>query len=150
MTMKPFIYTTYIITSPEKLWTALTNGEFTNQYFFGRVVQSDWQEGSKVEYVTSEGDLDVSGEVLIAEPFKKLSVSWIHVNDHRKVPAIVTFRLKKMNEAVKLTLVHENLQENDLVEEENSFAGLNNGWPAILSNLKSLLETGKVMSVMNM
>lgn len=62
-----------------------------------------------------------------------------------KLPSIVTFKLISLNETVKLVLRHENLQPGDLVDNDNTFEGLNNGWPAILSNLKSLLETGKTL-----
>ncbi|KGP73433.1 SRPBCC family protein [Pontibacillus yanchengensis] len=145
-----FVYTTYILTTPEKLWEALTSGEHTSKYFFGREIQSNWKEGSNVQFITKEGELDVEGKVLQVENNELLSYTWHHVDDkQREVPLVVTFKLRQMNEVVKLTLVHENLDYDDFSNEENTFGGLNNGWPAILSNLKTLLETGKTLSPMD-
>ncbi|MGG0655776.1 SRPBCC family protein [Rummeliibacillus pycnus] len=146
MTNTSFVYVTYIATTPEKLWEALTNSEFTEKYFFGSKIDSDWQTGSKVAYSRNEQITDY-GEILKSEPYHLLSFTWNHVNDqaYREKPSWVTFELKPMESTVKLTLKHDNLLPGDIVDKEDTFEGFNNGWPAILSNLKSLLETGETL-----
>lgn len=146
MTKPKFVYVTYIATTPERLWEALTSSEFTEKYFFGTKIESDWQEGSKVEY-SREGQVTDHGIILKCEPYHVLSFTWNSIYDQadREEPSIVTFELKSLESSVKLTLKHENLVPTDIVEADNTFEGLNNGWPAILSNLKSLLETGKTL-----
>ncbi len=147
MNKPTFVYVTYIATTPKKLWEALTSGDFTQKYFFGRKVQSDWEEGSTVIYLRENDELDVQGKVLQCEPFRLLSFTWDVPGDEtpRERVTRVTFELKPMDSTVKLTLKHEDLMPTDFYEDENTFVGLNNGWPAILSNLKSLLETGHTL-----
>nr|WP_263323577.1 SRPBCC family protein [Neobacillus sp. Marseille-Q6967] len=147
MSTNSFVYDIYIATTPEQLWNALTSSEYTEKYFFGSKIQSDWQEGSTVTYSRNGQDTDF-GKILICKPHRLLSFSWNMVGDStpREQPSRVTFRLQPMGDStVKLTLKHDNLAVTDLVYEENTFQGLNNGWPAILSNLKSLLETGRTL-----
>jgi uncharacterized protein YndB with AHSA1/START domain len=147
MSKPSFVYVIYIATTPEKLWEALTSGEFTQKYFFGRRVESDWHEGSPVKYYRPNGELDVFGQVLRSEPPHLLSFTWQVPGDEtpRERVTKVTFELKPMDSCVKLTLKHEDLLPQDIREDDDTFVGLNNGWPAILSNLKSLLETGYTM-----
>lgn len=141
-----FVYVTYIVTTPETLWEALTRGELTEKYFFGSIVQSDWIEGSKVTY-SRNGEVTDYGEVIKCEPMSLLSYTWTHVGDKtpRQHATRVTFKLQSMGSTVKLMLMHEGLLETDFVEDDHTFEGFNNGWPAILSNLKSLLETGHTL-----
>lgn len=142
-----FVYDIYIATTVEKLWDALTSSDHTEKYFFGSKIQSDWQEGSSIIYSRDGKDTDY-GKILICEPQRLLSYTWNMVGDKtpRQSPSRVTFKLHPMDgSTVKLTLKHEDLVESDLVDQENTFQGLNNGWPAILSNLKSLLETGRTL-----
>jgi uncharacterized protein YndB with AHSA1/START domain len=146
MTDTEFVYVTYIATTPEKLWEALTSSDFTEKYFFGSKIQSNWQEGSKITYSRNEQVTD-HGIILKCEPYRLLSFTWNMVENEatRAQPSRVTFELIPMDPTVKLTLKHENLLPTDLLDEEGTFEGLNNGWPAILSNLKSLLETGNTL-----
>ena len=146
MTENSFTYVTYIATTPEKLWEALTCSKYTEQYFFGSTIQSDWHEGSQITY-SRNGKVTDYGKILNVERNRVLSFTWTYVGDgvEGKQPSRVTFELTPMKETVKLTLRHENLQPGDLVDRDDTFEGLNNGWPAILSNLKSLLETGKTL-----
>lgn len=148
--MKPstYEYITYISSTAENVWDALTNTKHTEQYFFGTAIQSDWQVGSRVEY--SRGEVTDYGEILSYEPHQEMSYTWESVSDEtiRQGPTVVTFRLQEISEnVVKLTLIHDNLMDADYVDEPNTFRGLNNGWPFILSNLKSYLETGEIMKV---
>ncbi|MFE5324346.1 SRPBCC family protein [Paenibacillus sp. NPDC056579] len=143
-----FVYVTYIATTPEKLWEALTSTEFTEQYFFGSKIESDWQEGSSVTY-SRNGKVTDYGTVLKAEPHRLLSFTWTYVGDNtvREQPTRVTFELKPMGTTVKLTLKHDKLLPSDIVEKDDTFEGYNNGWPAVMSNLKTLLETGATLPV---
>jgi len=140
-----FVYVSYIATTPEKLWEALTSAKFTEQYWFGHRVESDWQVGSPVVFKMPNGQVAVQGEVLVSEPPRLLSYTWTVPDDTmlRESPTRITFELEPMDSVVKLTIVHSNLLAADYVEERNTFRGLNNGWPAILSILKSFLETGQ-------
>ncbi|OPA80559.1 hypothetical protein BVG16_07500 [Paenibacillus selenitireducens] len=147
MTDTTFVYVTYIATTPEKLWEALTSSDFTEQYFFGSQIQSDWYEGSDITF-SRNGQVSDYGKILKCEPHRLLSFTWTYVEDKasREKPSQVTFELKPMDHStVKLTLKHENLVPTDIVDKDDTFEGLNNGWPAIMSNLKSLLETGNTL-----
>lgn len=139
-----FVYVTYIATTPEKLWEALTGSEFIRQYWFGREVESDWRPGSPVVYRYDEGrKLDFTGEVLSSEPPRLLSFTFApHTGDGapRERPSRVTYEIEPMDSMVKLRVTHDDFEPGSKV-----LAGVSNGWPAILSGLKSLLETGTVM-----
>jgi uncharacterized protein YndB with AHSA1/START domain len=137
-------YVIYIATAPEKLWTALTNGEFTRRYFFGRSVESSWKVGLPVKYWQQDGTLDVSGRVLVCDPPRFVSFTW-HVEwleEFRKLPeTVVTFRLDPLgeNNVVRLTLE----EFHPVAIDPKYLEGGRRGWPIILSGLKSLLETGQ-------
>lgn len=139
-------YVIYISSSPEKVWDALTKTEHTEHYFFGTAIKSDWIVGSRIEY--SRGEVTEYGKILSYEPNCEMTYTWESVNDetNRQEPTVVTFKINPMDgDVVRLSLVHENLLEADYVEDSNSFEGFNNGWPFILSNLKTYLETGKTL-----
>ena len=139
-----FVYVTYIATTPDQLWQALTSGEFTRQYFFNRRVESDWQVGSPVTFWIDDKEKDITGTVLRADRPRVLSYTFVGPGDTKPEPSRVTFELKPMGAStVKLTLVHEGLRDEDFESDANKFRGVNNGWPVIVSNLKSVLETGK-------
>ncbi|MBB6730396.1 SRPBCC family protein [Cohnella zeiphila] len=142
-----FAYATYIATTPEKLWEALTTGDFTRKYWFGREVRSDWEEGSAVVFVDESGQTTDAGTVLKCEPYRLLSYTLKCVHDDTEYvrQPTVTIRLIPMESAVKLVLKHEWLSPGAFRGEEDGFIGIDNGWPAILSNLKSLLETGRAL-----
>lgn len=114
----------------------------TQKYFFCRKVYSKWQEGSTVSYFREDGQTDVYGIVLKNEPLKLLSSTREVESDKtpREHLTRVDFELKPINSIVKLTLWHADLVSADYVDNDDMFAGLNNGWTAILSNLKSLLK----------
>lgn len=147
MSNRTFVYATYIASTPEKVWEALTSGEFTKEYFFGHRVASDWNEGSEVTYLRENNEVDIQGKVLISDPFSLLKFTWFSPEDptERTEPTVVTFEVKQMDGTVKLTVIHENLVDSDFVEDRDTFQGVNNGWPAILSNLKTLLESGRTL-----
>ena len=138
MSEPKFVYVTYIATTPEKLWQALTDGAFTERYWFGQVIESDWALGSRVIF-RSGSDVHDYGEVLECEPYRRLSYSWrvefLELFRHEK-PSRVTFELEPMGVEVKLTVVHDEFEPGSKVH-----AAVSNGWPLILASLKSLLET---------
>lgn len=143
-----FDYVTYIRTTPEKLWEALTKNDLTEKYWFGRKIQSEWKLGSPVIFLDNHGDITDKGTLFAFEPYRLLSYTFLWVEDKtvRERSPKVTFVLKPMEETVKLMLKHENLLSTDFYDESEGFMGINNGWPAILSNLKSLLETGNILA----
>jgi uncharacterized protein YndB with AHSA1/START domain len=141
-TYKPgIVYVTYIVTTPENLWAALTSSEFTRAYFFGRSIESDWNIGSPVTYWQADGTLDVKGKVVECAPARLLTITW-HVewiSDLRGLPEnLVSFQIDALGDLVRLTMTQSHREPIDgkLLE------GGRRGWPIILSGLKSLLETG--------
>ena len=140
-----FVYVTYIATTPEKLWDALTSAAFTERYMFGRRVESEWRVGSSVRYYGTDGELTDSGEVLEADRPRRLSYTWrveLHPALAREGHSRVTFELEPVGTEVKLTVVHDGFAEGSSVLE-----ALKGGWPKALSSLKSLLETGRALAV---
>ena len=139
-----FVYVTYIETTPEKLWNALTNREFTRRYWFNTEVKSDWKVGSPLALVM-DGKVTDTGEILEAEPPRRLSYSFKHEVDdamRNEGPTKVVFTLESYDNLVRLTVTHEGFAEGSRL-----LGGISKGWPAILSGLKSLLETGKMLSI---
>lgn len=135
------VYVTYINSTREKVWQALTSGEFTARYWGGRRIESDWQVGSTVRHIRPDGGVDWEGEVLMAEPPAVLSYTFhmLISEQHRSnPPSQVTFRLEPHGGVTRLTLVHEHAEPDTVTEETTG-----HGWPAILSSLKSLLEVGR-------
>jgi uncharacterized protein YndB with AHSA1/START domain len=139
-----FIYVTYIETTPEKLWEALTSGEFTERYWFGVQLRSDWKVGSTFEMVRSNGTVSDACKVVEYEPPRRLAYTFVNLSDEYKgeLPALATFVIEPHGQLVKLKLTHEGF-----AEDSKFFAGISKGWPAILSGLKSLLETGKPLDI---
>ncbi|SAK46991.1 SRPBCC family protein [Caballeronia ptereochthonis] len=134
-----FVYVTYIRTTPEKLWAALTKPEFVKQYWFGMHQESDWKTGSAWKMLFSDGRVADAGEVLEAEPGKRLVLKWR--NEFREDLkdegwSRCTYEIEAIDEAVKLTVTH-------VSDGKKFIEAVSGGWPKILSNLKSLLETGQ-------
>jgi uncharacterized protein YndB with AHSA1/START domain len=135
-------FVTYIVTTPERLWESLTNGEATKQYFFGRRMESDWKIGSSFKLVMADGRIDSQGKVLEADPPRRLAVTW-HVEwmeDFRHLPeAIVTFQIDPLGDVARFTVS----EFHPAGINEKYLKGGRRGWPIILSGLKTLLETGR-------
>jgi len=148
-----FMYATYIRTTPEKLWEALTQGEFSKKYWMGYRIELEQRPGGRVRILPSEGGKEIwdeSGKVLACEPGRKLVYEFSlkespEVAARRDGPSRVTYELLPMGEMVQLRLTHENLLPEDIGKDPKKMRGINNGWPAILSSLKSLLETGRAI-----
>ncbi len=144
MSKPEFVYTTYIETTPEELWRALTDGDFTERYWFGARLKSDWKVGSSFEMVRSDGTVSDAGKVVEVDPPRRLAYTFKNLSDKYKneFPALATFVLEPYGKLVKLTLTHEGFEEGS-----QFYSGISKGWPAILSSLKSLLETGKPLEI---
>src|SRR5712675_992906 len=156
------VYTIYIAATPEKVWQALTTAEFSRQYFFGFAVEMDSKVGGAFIVRAPDGSTHIDGEVLACDPPRKLSVTWnvnwpsfstspgqltFHVNWPGLVEklgqTVVTYEIAQAGDAVRLTMTESH--ERELPEE--ILSGGRAGWPAILSSLKSVLETGKPLAV---
>jgi uncharacterized protein YndB with AHSA1/START domain len=139
------VHVTYIETTPEKLWTALTSGAFTTQYWFGRRIESDWTVGAPVRFYDSADDsLTDSGEVLVYDEPKTLAYTFKNEFLEERQddePGRVTFTIEPAGpKVVKLQVVHDRI-------DEASVEGWRNGWGPILANLKTYLETGRTLEI---
>jgi uncharacterized protein YndB with AHSA1/START domain len=148
-----FVYSTYIRTTPEKLWQALTQGDFSEKYWKGYRIDLEQRAGGRVRFMPPKGSPPLwadTGKVLACEPGRKLAYEFV-VNEtsetaaKRQGPSRVTFELQPLDGMVRLLLVHENLLPEDTDRDPKGLRGINNGWPAVLSSLKSLLETGQAI-----
>jgi uncharacterized protein YndB with AHSA1/START domain len=134
-----FTYVTYIDTSAEALWEALTSPDFTRQYWGGRSIQSDWTVGSRVVHLRENGEFDWHGEILQCERPEVLSYSFQGPEDDDP-ESRVTFELEPYGSVIRLTVTHTDLADR------KEYNGISQGWPAILSSLKSLLERGEPLT----
>ncbi|MEQ1683965.1 MAG: SRPBCC family protein [Burkholderiaceae bacterium] len=145
-----FVYVTYIATTPQKVWQALTDTDLMAQYWVGptascaRVNVSDWKPGSRWEHQRVEAaprTVDIVGKVLESAPPRRLVMSWARPAeaDDESKHSRVTFDIEpSVDGLVRLTVTHDELDAQML-------AGVSGGWPAVLSNMKTLLETGRVL-----
>jgi uncharacterized protein YndB with AHSA1/START domain len=140
------VYTIYIAATPEKVWQALTTAEFSTKYFSGFAVETGQKVGAAFIVRAPDGSVHIDGEVIEYDPPKKLTVTW-NVNWPGLVEklgtTLVTYDIAQAGEAVRLTMTeaHDRPISDDILE------GGRQGWPAILSSLKSLLETGNPLAV---
>jgi uncharacterized protein YndB with AHSA1/START domain len=138
-----FVYVTYIRTTLEKLWSALTKAEFMKQYWFGTHSESQWTPGASWKHMVSDGQVLDSGEIVEAEPPRRLVIRWR--NQHRpeleaEGDSLCTMELEPSGPAVKLSITHTMEREGSKFIE-----AVSGGWPKVMSNLKSLLETGSAV-----
>ena len=145
MTAKPhskFVYVTFIRTTPETLWQALISPEFTRQYWMDMHQQSDWKPGSPWKLLFPDGRVADAGKVVEIDPPRRLVLDWQNQFRPELKPEGVSrcvMTLEPAGEVVKLTITHGiDCADSKFIE------AVSGGWPMILSNLKSLLETGKV------
>lgn len=141
MAKSEFIYVTYIKTSKQKLWAALTDAKTIKKYWFGLAMECDWTVGSDWKFL-SDGQLMDSGKVLEIVPQKRLIRSW----QNEWVPKMkkegvsrCIYLIEPVGKSLKLTVIHSMNRANS-----KFIAAVSEGWPMCLSNLKSLLETGRV------
>ena len=135
------VYTTYIRTTPKKLWAAITKPEFTRQYWGEMTNVSDWKKGSKWEHHNPEHEVWVTGKVVESIPAKRLVLTWADPDD-LKDKSRVTFEIEKIEDMVRLTVTHDKFTTG------STMAGkVSQGWPKVLSSLKTFLETGKGLNI---
>jgi len=142
MARSTFVYVTYIRTTPEKLWSALTDGEFMKQYWFGVHGESRWTAGSPWKLMSVDAQILDAGEIVEADPPRRLVIRWqnqFKPELKAEGESLCTMELDPSGTAVKLSVTHT-------IEHEPSkfIAAVSGGWPKVISNLKSLLETGSV------
>jgi len=136
-------YLTFIRTTPEKLWKALTEPEFTRQYWFGTTQDCAWKTGAPWRILFSDGRVADTGEVLEIEPNRRLVVSWRHELSPELTAegfSRMSYEIKQETGFVRLTLTH-----TMEIEESKLIQAVSGGWPIILASLKSLLETGEAL-----
>jgi uncharacterized protein YndB with AHSA1/START domain len=140
MSKPEFVYTIFIKTTPEKLWHALTDRAFTESYWYGCSLRSDWRVGSRMEMYKG-GRLVTEGEILECDPPRRMSYRWHSLFDdeiRKEAPSRVTYVLEPAHNAVKLTVTHEGFPAGS-----QSLPDISTGWPMVLSSLKSVIETGE-------
>jgi uncharacterized protein YndB with AHSA1/START domain len=144
MARSTFLYVIYIRTTPEQLWSALTDDtEFMKQYWFGLHCDSQWTPGSAWKLVSPTGQVLDAGEIVEADKPRRLVIRWRHQNKpdlNTEGDSLCTIELEPNGAAVKLSITHTILREPSKLIE-----AVSGGWPKILSNLKSLLETGSAI-----
>ena len=144
MSKPEFVYITYIETTPEKLWQALTEGDFTERYWFGHRVVSDWNPGSRYTFAR-QGAHRVEGNILSIDPPNRLVYTWNPCSSPeatRERVSRVAFDLERRGKVVKLTVTHDNLDAGG-----KTLRDISGGWPMVLASLKSLLETGHPLDI---
>ena len=140
-----FVYTVYIAAPAERVWNALVDGDVTRRYW-GHENRSDWRPGSRWEHVrVGSNVVDIAGEVIEVDAPHRLVTSW-HSPDGEGDPARtsrVTYEITSLGEESKLVVTHSDLHEAGMRE------GVSRGWPMVLSSLKSFLESGKGLSMLD-
>jgi uncharacterized protein YndB with AHSA1/START domain len=138
-----FVYVTYIRTTPEQLWAALTTPDFIKKYWFGMNIETDWKLGSPWKLVFPDGRIADAGEIVEIEKPKRLVLKWrneFRPELHEEGYCSCVIEIEQAGEVVKLTIIHEiDKPGSKLIE------AVSGGWPKILSNLKTLLETGTAL-----
>jgi uncharacterized protein YndB with AHSA1/START domain len=138
-----FVYVTYIRTTPEKLWAALTTPEFIKKYWFGMNFETEWKVGSPWKLIFPDGRVADTGEIVEIEEPKRLVLTWrnqFRPDFREEGEARCVIEIEPAGEVVKLTITHE-MDKPD----SKLIGGVSIGWPKILSSLKTLLETGAAL-----
>ncbi len=137
-----FVYVIYIASTPEKVFKALTDTDATAKFWFGNAATSDWKVGSPVEF-HREGKLILKGEVLENDPPRRLSYTFLPQHDSffsETHASRVVLDIERQKDQVKLTVTHD-----DFADGSKVFESISNGWPLVLSSLKSYLEANRVL-----
>ena len=140
------VYTIYIASTPEKVWQALTTAEFSRKYFSGFAVETELKVGGAFIARAPDGSVHISGEVIECDSPRKLTITW-NVNWPALVEklgvTLVTYEIERAGDAVRLTMT----EAHDRPIDDDILSGGRQGWPAILSSLKTLLETGDALVI---
>ena len=140
------VYVTYIASTPEKVWAALTSPEFTKQYFGGLVIAVEPKTGGAFAFRYPDGRIHISGKVVEWSPPRRFSCTWLvdGIKDFGELPeCLVTYEIVQAGDAVRLTMTEAHSWD----VPESILSGGRSGWPAILSSLKTLLEIGKPLAL---
>jgi uncharacterized protein YndB with AHSA1/START domain len=137
-----FVYVTFIRTTPEKVFEAITRPEIARRYWGHENVSEDWRPGSGWQHIRTDEarTVDLVGEVIESDPPKRLVISWANESqkDDPDQYSRVTFDIEPQGDVVKLTVAHDELQPGS-----GMLNGISKGWPHVLSSMKSFLETGQ-------
>ncbi len=137
------VYITYIGATQEKVWNALLDPALTKRYWFDHRNISTWNPGDPWQHHDdSDGATDVEGIVLESDPPRRLVLSWGDEGGTADAASRVTFDLESNAGVTKLTVIHDRLEA-----ESHRYRSVSRGWPMVLSNLKSFLETGKPLVI---
>jgi len=142
MSKPTFVYVTYIAATPDKVFKALTSHEATAKFWFGNAATSDWKVGSPIEF-HREGKLILQGKILENAPPRRLSYTFQSMHEPfngSERPSRVLFELEEQRDQVKLTVTHDEFPPDSKV-----FPAISNGWPLVLSSLKSYLELNRAV-----
>jgi uncharacterized protein YndB with AHSA1/START domain len=146
MNKAEFIYVTYIASTPEKVWNALTDSEMIKQYWGRHRNVSDWKVGSTWSHqdYDDSSKVDIVGTVVESNPPNRLLLTWAGANEdfRNEKPSRVTFEIEPYLNAVRLIVTHDELEAGSKMME-----GITSGWPVVISSLKTLLETGQPLSM---
>ncbi|HEY1407231.1 MAG TPA: SRPBCC family protein [Spirochaetota bacterium] len=143
MSRSTFVYVTYIRTTTDKLWSALTDAEYMKLYWFGVHCESLWTEGSSWKMTYPDGRITDVGTILEAEPPRRLTILWQHQNKPElkaEGESRCTMELESSGPAVKFSITHTIGHE-----PSNFITAVSAAWPMVISNLKSLLESGSTV-----
>jgi uncharacterized protein YndB with AHSA1/START domain len=144
MSKPSFVYVTYIESTPEKVWQALTDSAFTRKYWVNHRNASDWKVGSEWRHEDYDDAslVDIMGHVVEISPPRHLVLTWASPKDAKDPDKVsrVTFDIETYGDGVRLTVTH-----SDLEPDSAMLQGITRGWPLVLSSLKTLLETGKAL-----
>jgi uncharacterized protein YndB with AHSA1/START domain len=137
-----FVYVSYISSTPEKVWNALTYPEVTRKYWGNHHNASDWKVGSRWEHRDFDDPklVDIVGTVVESDYPRRLAVTWVRPKEEGDAQARtskVTYEIEDFMGVVRLTVTHDEL-------DQEMYDSVSIGWPAVISALKTLLETGSI------
>ena len=135
------VYEVYIRATPDEVWRALTESEFTTKYYYGNTVESDWRPGSPMVYRNPDGSEAIQCEVIEADAPRKLVHTFFFPGTD-EAPSRCTWSIEPRGDATLLTLTHDEFEG-----ETSTYRSVAHGWVPILSGLKTLLETGKALEI---
>lgn len=140
MSKPQFVYVTYIATTPERVWEALTKPDISEKYWFGYRVQADGKAGDRMTAINPAGRKAHDDPIIESDPPRRLVYGWkpLYKDMPDERPSRVTFVLEPFKGQTQLTVVHDEFDETSRI-----FPMISKGWPAVLSSLKSFLETGQ-------
>jgi len=135
-----FVYVTYIAAPPERVWEALTQPDLSEKYWFGYRVKADGKAGERMTAIDPAGKKAHDDPILESDPPRRLVYEWqpLYKDMQGERPSRVTFEFESLKGQTRLTVVHDEFDEGSKI-----FDMISKGWPAVLSSLKSFLETGK-------